>query len=374
MKNRLLLILLICAMALSGCGGVNLPSADAAGASDTAGVEGGSDTADISKNGAGSDVTGAAGKSDAGSGEGSETGAAEQEPFEYNAHLYSSLIAQEVPQEYWDSLYNLCDALRAGEDSFECYGREAYDWCMDSGTLANLMPAACMKISGGTDTGTIRYNMPADEFAGREAEFEKLVEGILNSTIEKDDTDYEKCLKLYDYMETNYSYDYDGRPEGMNDDGYIYFTLQSHSGQCIDFAGVYAFLLLQAGVEAVSVGCSDGVDHEWTYVLVNGRGYHIDPTWALRESADSGQLYLSYFMMSDEIREMEGCPVGDLTVQLLPRFWANMSSVSFAADDDSYYLGEYSVFESMDEDRKILHYRDIHGREHLLYYGKMADR
>ena len=374
MKNRLLLILLICAMALSGCGGVNLPSADAAGASDTAGVESGSDTADISKNGAGSDVTGAAGKSDAGSGEGSETGAAEQEPFEYNAHLYSSLIAQEVPQEYWDSFYNLCDALRAGEESFECHGREAYDWCMDPGTLANLMPAACMKISGGTDTGTIHYDMPADEFADREAEFEKLVEGILNSTIEKDDTDYEKCLKLYDYMETNYSYDYDGRPEGMNDDGYIYFTLQSHSGQCIDFAGVYAFLLLQAGVEAVSVGCSDGVDHEWTYVLVNGRGYHIDPTWALRESADSGQLYLSYFMMSDEIREMEGCPVGDLTVQLLPRFWANMSSVSFAADDDSYYLGEYSVFESMDEDRKILHYRDIHGREHLLYYGKMADR
>ena len=39
---------------------------------------------------------------------------------------------------------------------------------MDSGTLANLMPAACMKISGGTDTGTIRYDMPADEFAGRE--------------------------------------------------------------------------------------------------------------------------------------------------------------------------------------------------------------
>lgn len=305
--------------------------------------------------------------------------AAQQELYEYNPHLYSTLIAQEVPQDHWESLYHLSDALRAGEDSFACSSREAYDWCMDAGVLANLIPAASMRISGKgsgeavpfeNGTGRIFYSMPAEEFVAREAEFEEMVTGILNSTIEKDDDDYEKCLKLYDYMETNYSYDYDGREEGLNGDGYIYYTFYSHSGQCIDFAGVYAFLLLQAGVEAVSLGCYDELDHEWTYAIVNGRGYHIDPTWALKSDLGLDELCLNYFMMDDVKRTLTGCPVDDLTVQLLPQFWASQASVSFAATDDRYDLGEYMYLKSLDEENKILYYYDMNGNEFQFCYGE----
>ena len=35
--------------------------------------------------------------------------------YEFNPHVYSPTIAQEIPQDYWDSFYNLCDALRNGE-------------------------------------------------------------------------------------------------------------------------------------------------------------------------------------------------------------------------------------------------------------------
>ena len=49
--------------------------------------------------------------------------------------------------EYWDSLYNIIDALRAGAGSFDCASQEAYDWCMDVTTLANLVPAACLAIT-----------------------------------------------------------------------------------------------------------------------------------------------------------------------------------------------------------------------------------
>ena len=300
-------------------------------------------------------------------------------PFEYNPHLYSALIATEVPQENWDSLYNLADALRAGEDTFECSSQEAYDWCMDSGILANLIPAACMKISGISNDGTapyedgfgrIYYEMPVEEFVQRENEFEEAVEDVLNTCLEKDDTDFEKCLKLYDYMESNYYYDYDGTAFSKSGDGYVYYTFFNHTGQCIDFGSLYAFLLLQAGVEAISVGCFDELDHEWTYVVIDGQGYHIDPTWALKEGY-TGDLSLDYFMMSDDIRTETGCPVTDLTVQLLPGFWLNNSSLTLPATDESYYAGLFTTLERLDEDNKILYYTDADGSVLTLDYGEL---
>ena len=300
------------------------------------------------------------------------------ELYEFDPHLYVPMLAPEIPQDHWESLYNLCDALRAGADTFECSSEEAYKWCTDAGTLANLFPAASMRIAdkggGGTvpwedGVGRVYYRMPVDEYVSRQAEFEQMITGVLNSTIEKDDDDYEKCLKLYNYMETNYTYDYEGRPDQGSEDGYTYYTFMSHTGQCIDLSGVYAYLLLQAGVEAVSLGCYDELDHEWVYAIVNGQGYHIDPTWALKSDCVGAALYLSYFMMNDETRTETGCPVDDLTVQLLPQFWASKSSVTFPAEDDSYYTGEWTVFESLDEENKILHYQDNRGTSRELHYG-----
>ena len=146
---------------------------------------------------------------------GSETTETEEKvlvPFEYNPHLYSPKMSERIPQDYWDSFYNLCDALRAGESVFECSSVDAYIWCMDASVLCNLFPAAGMWVDGEFNDGTvsyedgigrIHYNMPVDEFVKRQADFEVLIEDILNSNIESDDTDYEKALKLYLYMADN---------------------------------------------------------------------------------------------------------------------------------------------------------------------------
>ena len=96
--------------------------------------------------------------------------------------------------------------------------------------------------------GRIYYEMPAEDFVEREADFEQKVEDVLNNTLEKDDNEYEK------------------------------YTFMTHKGKCIDLSGIYAFLLLQSGVEALSVGSFDDQDHGWVYARVNGQGYHLDPT------------------------------------------------------------------------------------------------
>ena len=80
-------------------------------------------------------------------------------------------------------------------------------------------------------------------------------------------------------------------------------------------------------------------------------------------------LFLDYFMMTDAIRTETGCPVEDLTAQLLPGFWVSRSSISLTADDDRYYTGPFSVYQSLDEENKILTFLDRDGVEQQMDYG-----
>ena len=151
----------------------------------------------------------------------SETSAAEpetsaattvQEKFEFNPHVHVDLMDQWTAPDYWSSFYNLCDALREGRDTFECSSREAYEWCLDDVTMGSLFPACSMAVCGKSDDGSkpfedgvgrIYYKIPAEEVVARQKEFEGVIEDIINTYVEKDDSDFEKCIKLYDYIESN---------------------------------------------------------------------------------------------------------------------------------------------------------------------------
>ena len=241
----------------------------------------------------------------------------EPEPaYEYNPHLFIPMILDDVPQDYWDSFHNLCDALLAGETTFE--------------------------------------------------RFEELVAGVLNEYLDADDDDFEKSLKLYNYMESNYTYNYDfieSKP-----DGYVYYTIMNHSGQCVDLGSVYAFFLLQAGVEAVLCGGqSPDMGHDWTYLVIDGQGYFSDPTWSLKVSKDD-PLELYYFLMDAERRAETGFDIENLQVSLLPRYWVSFSSFKPTADSDEYCFPYGSYLISLDEDNKTVHYF-AHTEEHELSYA-----
>ena len=303
------------------------------------------------------------------------SGPTSTESFEFNPHVYSPKMAERFPQDYWDSFYNLCDALRAGESSFECSSQEAYDWCTDTIVLNNLFPAACESITNKTGdgsasyengTGKIYYTIPVEEFVVKESDFESLIVNILNYHVEADDTEYERALKLYLYVAENFEYGLDrGDMENTT-----YGTFMTMKGTCINLASAYAYLLLQTGIDAINIGCSEsGKDHAWTYAVINGKAYHIDTTYALRTSnPELMYICLDYFMMSDENRISDGYPVNDLTVQLLPEFWASRSSMVFPAPDSSFNLRSGCGFVSLDEDNKILTYADDKNVMHTFCY------
>ena len=297
-----------------------------------------------------------------------ETTAPEPVPFEFNAHVYSKTVSPRIPQDYWDSFYNLCDALRAGETSFACSSQEAYAWCTDIGVLCNYFPAAGTKIEAGSNDGSasfengigkIRYLVPVEDYLARQADFETLITGIINDNVESDDSEYEKALKLYLYMANNYIYD-----DNMEyDDNFVYHTFKTKKGVCGNFAAVYTYLLLQVGIDAVHVGCfEDDMCHAWTYAVIDGKGYYIDPTWGLKSTWEGvDYIYLDYFMMSDHERNIDGCMVYDLTADVLPEFWINMTPIHLTAEDSSYNLRDLCNFVRLDEDNKILYYTDMSG-------------
>ena len=295
------------------------------------------------------------------------------EPFEFNPHVYSGKVAERIPQDYWDALYNLCDALRKGETTFKCANQDAYWWATDTAVLCCYMPIAGGKLErGGKDdldtyengVGKFRLNMPMEDFLKRQADFEALIVDILNSTVEKDDTDYEKALKLYLYIANNYKY----TTEVDENENYVYKAFTKKTGMCVNFAAIYAYLLLQVGVDAVNVGIyEEDMCHAWTIVTINGKSYHVDTTWALK-SDENPYISLDYFLMSDEERINEGCLVRNLSVSVFPEEWANETSVSFAANDTSYLLRPYCRFISLDEEQKIVHYLDVEDKPQEFRY------
>ena len=356
MKNkRVLCLVLAVSFLISGC---NKGKTEATDKTNISGVAGQTAASDITTS--------------------SQTETTASEPFEFNPHVYSGKIAERIPQDYWDAFYNLCDALRKGEDTFGCSSQEAYNWATDVSVLCDLFPPAGAKIEGkSTDgspayengTGKIHYNMPVEEFLKRESDFEVLITNLLNSTIEKDDTEYERALKLYLYVAKNYVYDYSLIENLSNDENYVFACFKEKKGQCVNFASVYAYLLLQAGIDAVSYRIYEELCHAWTYAVIDGKGYHIDTTWALQADGIEG-VYLDYFMMSDKERIADGCTLTDPNVTLLPECSVNKTNVKFDAKDGQYCIRDYCRFVSLDEEKKIVHYTDLYGEPKEFCYGE----
>lgn len=304
----------------------------------------------------------------------SEVKSAADIPYEFDLHAYNAMLEAAFSDDYRESFFNLCDALREGKDTFECSSQEVYDWCMDEVTLNQLFPVACMTVTGKSSdgstpfedgTGHIYYKIPVEQFIQMETGFEEEITEIINDNVKSSYSDFEKCLALYDYMVSNYKYDH-------NDEWYVngyganYFCFQKKIGICESLGGIYAYLLMQCGVDAIVVSnFGGGYAHAWTFVTIDGKNYHIDPTWGLKDEYSSDAFYLDYFMMTDNDRENAGYLASELSVPLLPYNYAkDCSEYSYIADDDTYRFPMFTACTGYNTDSNVIYY-SISGEEPL---------
>ena len=187
-------------------------------------------------------------------------------------------------------------------------------------------------------------------------EFAALVEDILNETMKPDYSDFEKALSLYIYFQKNYTYDYQAAED--NDNGkadYVssYRLLTGKTGICHEIATAYSYLLMQVGVDAMTVM---GANHEWSYIRLNGKNYHIDATWAL--NVVSGDL--RYFLMTDAERRADSY-FDQARFLYCSNYSQDHPHPDYKADDETFSRLWSGTFDSLDHENRILNYVDFGG-------------
>jgi len=96
------------------------------------------------------------------------------------------------------------------------------------------------------------------------------------------ETDREKFRVIYNFCSRRIIYNYQlaltPSKEHRTD---VDLVLEKRKGICIDYAALMACMLRSQGIPAqVAIGFADGVYHAWNKVLVDGKWYRCDPTYA----------------------------------------------------------------------------------------------
>ena len=300
--------------------------------------------------------------------------------YTFNPHVFPSKLYVVYGEERQKAFFSLCDALRAGESSFECSSQDIYEWCFRDDIIKEFFPVAQGYVSGYEPEigycdgkGMIKYNVPKYAFLEKETAFENDVTEVLRQYVRRDYSDFEKCLALYDYIEKNYEYDYeelDIIDKGDMDEFYArgygtYKTFMDKKGVCDEISGLYDYLLLQCGVDALKYNGITVEDekHAWSYVTIDGTGYHVDPTWGI-----TNDMCLKYFMMPSDVR---GRVFMDKTVK--PAYFGDeyeADDVEFWADDDRFASLREGTYLDYDVKRKVVCY-EVDDEVKEFYYGNL---
>lgn len=233
----------------------------------------------------------------------------------FNPHVISQMFVDKYGEQFKEDYFKYCDAILAGADSVECSKGE---WLLKFQDIArSCLPIVSEYCYNSEDSFPVvsegvyklYYSIPKDEYLKKVDEFKARVETLIENCILSDDSELEKALALYLSESARIDYDYDavGADNYRSAEGYgvsPYRSLMTDKGICQEIAGTYAYLLLQVGVDAISVSgltkdCTTA--HEWTIVRLDGKLYHCDVTFQC-----TNKFSVQYFGMTDAEREKQG--------------------------------------------------------------------
>ena len=150
-------------------------------------------------------------------------------------------------------------------------------------------------------------------------EYNRKIEKEVNSLAEKLNltagTDYEKEIKIHDWLCQNISYDDEGADRTkltrMIASHNIIGVFAHHRAQCEGIAKAVKVLLNAVDVKCIvvtgeSVKNGKRSPHAWNIVNIDGQPYHLDITWDIGAiDSDFKRIPYDYFNLSDQMIEKE---------------------------------------------------------------------
>ena len=154
---------------------------------------------------------------------------------------------------------------------------------------------------------SFEYLYTAGEIPAMKQTYEQALQQIV-AGVPTDGTDFDKVLYLHDYFVQNYAYDYAGfRAEQQGETGvairdtYNFFTQKK--GVCQAYMLALIATANEVGIECLPV-ISDGMNHAWNLIKLDGEWYHIDVTWddagGEQSAVFPSYISYSYFLLSGE--------------------------------------------------------------------------
>ena len=283
------------------------------------------------------------------------------ERFTFQPKVASRYLTEIFGEKMVEAWFNLVDAVMAGKDTFACPDDETFNWVVGQ-FPDKCLPPLCGHIWAADVDHPVTngvahfvYDIPYAEVKEKISDFSKMVEEILNETMKPDNTDFEKALLLYNYFDSHYTYDWDEfylNEEGKAYDLSSYRMLTEKKGICQEISVAYSYLLMQAGVEAATVGGvgDDNAHHQWSYIRLGGHDYHIDPTWVLESAGD-----LAYFLMTDAERNEQGGYSKD-RFRYVSNYSQEHPHPDYQANDKTFAVLWKGHFDSLDQEKQILNY------------------
>ncbi len=172
----------------------------------------------------------------------------------------------------------------------------------------------------------------------------------LTADIDPELSDYKKEKILHDRLLETCSY-----KDGVYsmDHGWQYFSAYGAvvDGECVceGYAKAMQILLKSCGITSCTIrGVADGINHMWNVVLLDGKWYHLDPTWDDNEETISYEYFnlsteeiLCNHSISNELSQSETGGYEDNANFFIPQC---------VSDDMNYYTVEGVTFNEVSDE------------------------
>ena len=219
------------------------------------------------------------------------------------------------------------------------------------------------------DTGIVQFFIPAllDEQEYDRVLYEQRIAEVIHATVFEGMSQWQMALSVHDYLIAHCVYD-----ESLTlHSGYD--LLVKGSTVCSGYSQLYMDIMNRLGIPCVTVE-SDGMNHAWNLVNIDGQWYHADLTWDDPSPDTRGMVNHTYFLLTDEEIAVAGeephygweTDITCTDAAFQDAFWKDITSQICYADSNTSYLRR-----DEDWDSYICSRDEMTGEQTVLYTDEL---